>query len=83
MMKCSCEKWLTIAALTGWLGSMGGMVVLAVNTPAEHRLGQVHLKSPVQMTRIKHEVKAIDAKAKSQSSVKVPKTQANLALEEP
>lgn len=28
------EKWVTIAALTGWIGSMGSMVVLAVSAPA-------------------------------------------------
>jgi hypothetical protein len=33
-MNCVVEKWITIAALTGWIGSMGSMVVLAVSAPS-------------------------------------------------
>ncbi|NDJ17549.1 hypothetical protein [Myxacorys almedinensis] len=33
-MNCVVEKWLTIAALTGWIGSMGSMMVLAVSAPS-------------------------------------------------
>jgi hypothetical protein len=34
------EKWLTIAALTGWIGSMGSMMVLAVSAPHVNPIAQ-------------------------------------------
>jgi hypothetical protein len=54
-MGCKVEQWLTIAALVGWLGSMGSMVVLAVNTPSEARIPQLEIKSGYQIAPIRKE----------------------------
>jgi hypothetical protein len=54
-MNCKAEKWLTIVALTGWLGSMGTMVVFAVNTPPEARIPQLEIKSGYRIAPIKQE----------------------------
>ncbi len=52
-MNCKVEKWLTIAALTGWIGSMGTMMVLAVNTPSEDSFSRLELKPTQRVVCIK------------------------------
>lgn len=61
-MNCVVEKWLTIAALTGWIGSMGSMMVLAVSAPtmnpaiqaserfASHNTDGISLSKQVKLT---------------------------------